>query len=217
LKNTPYTLTGKEKVLRQKLQPNYDDLLLTCCGFRCWFFHFAMDSHTFWQCWNELGSSTPIYDTILRCDPLFVSSRQLELWTMKGTFLPETNFSFHIFLLVKPFNFTINSVFLVDQYSLKYSTVSLLLLFEFSRKNFIIKFWRCNSDSNIKICGGSILYLLRIGEISYSIFPAILSASLVLARVWMSDMFTVLSPAWSWNKAPEIDPSSGSISAHSFP
>jgi hypothetical protein len=35
LKNTPYTLTGKEKVLRQKLQPNYDDLLLTCCGFRC--------------------------------------------------------------------------------------------------------------------------------------------------------------------------------------
>jgi hypothetical protein len=41
--------------------------------------------------------------------------------------------------------------------------------------------------------------------------------SLVLARVWMSDVFTVVSPAWSWNKNPEIDPSFASTTARSFP
>jgi hypothetical protein len=37
----------------------------------------------FWQFCDELGSSVPICDTILRCDPQFVTSRQQELWTMK--------------------------------------------------------------------------------------------------------------------------------------
>jgi hypothetical protein len=31
-------------------------------------------------------------------------------------------------------------------------------------------------------------------------------SSLVLAQVWISDIFTVVSPVRSWNKVPQIDP-----------
>jgi hypothetical protein len=43
----------------------------------------------------------PIHDTILRCDPLLVSSRQHELWTMKGLII-GLDFSVLIFMLLKP-------------------------------------------------------------------------------------------------------------------
>jgi hypothetical protein len=43
----------------------------------------------------------PIHDTILRCDPLFVSSRQHEFWTMKGLII-GLDFSVLIFMLLKP-------------------------------------------------------------------------------------------------------------------
>jgi hypothetical protein len=35
----------REKVLRQELQPSFDDGLLTYCGLRCGFFGFAVDFH----------------------------------------------------------------------------------------------------------------------------------------------------------------------------
>jgi hypothetical protein len=35
------------------------------------------------QCCDEVGSSASIYDTILLCNPLFFSSRQHELYTIK--------------------------------------------------------------------------------------------------------------------------------------
>jgi hypothetical protein len=38
----PYKITP---LLRQKLQPSFDEGLLTCCGFRCGIFGFAVDSH----------------------------------------------------------------------------------------------------------------------------------------------------------------------------
>jgi hypothetical protein len=74
----------REKVLRQELQPSFDDGLLTCCGLKCGFFGFAVTSYLCQILFDnvvcdELASSTPIHDTILHCDPLFVSSRQHEL------------------------------------------------------------------------------------------------------------------------------------------
>jgi hypothetical protein len=35
----------REKALRQELQPSFDGGLLTCCGFSCGFFGFAVDFH----------------------------------------------------------------------------------------------------------------------------------------------------------------------------
>jgi hypothetical protein len=35
----------REKFLRQELQASFDDGLLTCCGFRCGCFGFAVDFH----------------------------------------------------------------------------------------------------------------------------------------------------------------------------
>jgi hypothetical protein len=35
----------REKILHQELQPNFDDGLLTCCGFKCRCFGFAVNYH----------------------------------------------------------------------------------------------------------------------------------------------------------------------------
>jgi hypothetical protein len=50
---------------------------------------------------DELGSFAPIHGT--RCDPLFVSSRQHELKTMKGHVFPRNQFFSPFFLASQTF------------------------------------------------------------------------------------------------------------------
>jgi hypothetical protein len=73
----------REQVLLQELQPSFDNGLLTCCGLRCGFLGFAVNSHLcqilFDSVVMNLDLQPLIHDTILRCDLLFVSSRQHEL------------------------------------------------------------------------------------------------------------------------------------------
>jgi hypothetical protein len=65
---------------RQHLQSSLDDRFLTCSGLRYGFFGFAVNSPLCQILFNiichEFGSPAPTHDTILHCDPLFVSLRQ---------------------------------------------------------------------------------------------------------------------------------------------
>jgi hypothetical protein len=63
---------------------SFDDGLLTYCGFKCRIFGFVVKSHLRQILFDALWSLASIHDTILRCDLLFISSKQHELWMIKG-------------------------------------------------------------------------------------------------------------------------------------
>jgi hypothetical protein len=87
------TLRYGETVSKSALKPSTPQGLENCAGsFR-----------------DDLGSSTSIPDTILRCNPLFFFSRQYELWK-NGTFSAGTNFIFKPVLKITFRNFKKSSL-----------------------------------------------------------------------------------------------------------
>jgi hypothetical protein len=81
----------REKNLRQELHPSFDDRILTCCGFRCGFFVFAVDSHLCQILFDSVVMNLDLPPQFTRYDPLFVSSRTLD--DERAHFFPEPIFS----------------------------------------------------------------------------------------------------------------------------
>jgi hypothetical protein len=71
---------SRENVLSQELQPNFDDGLLTCCGLKCNFFGFAVDSYfcqkLFVSVVMNLDLPPSIHDKILYCCLFFQDSKR---------------------------------------------------------------------------------------------------------------------------------------------